>query len=430
MMAIPPWTYGLLRRGIVDVAKKASETETVERLKKQASELLQDLPEAAAKGIDAVLKKTDLGKKNDGSQSSQKKPFEGPIINASGTLFHPLGTGSSMPTSAIELSKELLASDISSSMINQINFQDRIQKLIPEDIQHSICITHNITSAITLLATRNPSQTILIDKTQQEVDINGLPLSNFLERLTNTESLDKSDGANTARDTREAHSEFVAQTAPSSGSSQRVVGDQVARILLAETCSLEENPPHRIPSCWSLLRGDFDWMILPGNTIAGGPDCGLIIGPKEEVDQLRSHHLWPCCEASEITMLMMLVTMEIGRRDPDSIPVHALLRTSLDNIRSRTERLATRIGCNERIVECQTTEGEARLRESQDWTLPSQQLRLRHQSMEAEKWCRLLSEDYPSILSSIEDHKLCIDLRWVHPADDAKLGEILGGEIR
>ena len=48
-MALPPWTIELLRRGITDVARKASEPETIEKVKNQATEILQDLPQTAAK---------------------------------------------------------------------------------------------------------------------------------------------------------------------------------------------------------------------------------------------------------------------------------------------------------------------------------------------------------------------------------------------
>ena len=87
-MGIPP-TLQLLRRGITDVAKKASETEAVERLKKQASEILQDPPEAAAKA--------SSGKQipNINPRHPKRKTIEAipPVINASGTLLNPLGLG-------------------------------------------------------------------------------------------------------------------------------------------------------------------------------------------------------------------------------------------------------------------------------------------------------------------------------------------------
>ena len=90
-MGIPPWTLQLLRRGITDVAKKASETEAVERLKKQASEILQDLPEAAAKGIDAIIRKADSEHQSETSKTRKTIEAIPPVINASGTLLNPLG---------------------------------------------------------------------------------------------------------------------------------------------------------------------------------------------------------------------------------------------------------------------------------------------------------------------------------------------------
>ena len=62
-MALPPWTIELLRRGLSDVARRASEPETLEKLKTQATEILQDLPQTAARGIDAVMRSAEAGKK-------------------------------------------------------------------------------------------------------------------------------------------------------------------------------------------------------------------------------------------------------------------------------------------------------------------------------------------------------------------------------
>ncbi len=42
-MALPPWTVELIRRGLTDVARKAGDGETLEKIKSQATEMLSDL---------------------------------------------------------------------------------------------------------------------------------------------------------------------------------------------------------------------------------------------------------------------------------------------------------------------------------------------------------------------------------------------------
>ena len=46
-----------------EVARKASDPETLEKLKAQATEILQDLPETAARGINAVMRSAEAGKR-------------------------------------------------------------------------------------------------------------------------------------------------------------------------------------------------------------------------------------------------------------------------------------------------------------------------------------------------------------------------------
>ena len=428
-MAIPPWTYGLLRRGITDVAKRASETEAVERLKQQASDLLQELPEVAAKGIDAVLKKTEVGKKSIENWSKRQSPFQGPIINASGTLFHPTGTGSSMSNAAIEIGKEILSGDLSSNSINYKNFDQRLQRTVPESLGYSICIAHNLDAAITLVGTQDRNQTIAIHENQKNIEIAGMPLIERLKTLTQMRVVGIDEYESSEKSPEDSGIELWVQNNRSPAPTRRMNAPHSPRMIIANLCSLAEKSRHQIPSCWSLLKDDRDWVITPGNRILGGPECALIIGPKQALSELRNHHLWPSLKASEAVSLMMLVTMELGLANPDGVPIQALLNTSLDNVRSRTERLAIRIGSTETIQECRVKEGEAYLSSDQQWTLPSQQLLLRHQSLNADQWNRKLIDDYPCVLTTVNEDKLCVDLRWVHPADDAKLGEIFGGTV-
>ncbi|MEM6468909.1 MAG: hypothetical protein AAF802_05020, partial [Planctomycetota bacterium] len=55
-MKLPPWAIEAIRNGVADVAKKASDPNTIQKVKLQAAELLRDLPENASRGIDAIVK--------------------------------------------------------------------------------------------------------------------------------------------------------------------------------------------------------------------------------------------------------------------------------------------------------------------------------------------------------------------------------------
>ena len=49
--------------------------------------------------------------------------------------------------------------------------------------------------------------------------------------------------------------------------------------------------------------------------------------------------------------------------------------------------------------------------------------------MSAATWRQELIEDSPSVIANVDGDDLCLDLRWIAAADDAKLGEAIGGRI-
>ena len=126
---------------------------------------------------------------------------------------------------------------------------------------------------------------------------------------------------------------------------------------------------------------------------------------------------------------MILVTLELASSNADLIPVRALLSTGEENLRARAERLATRLSGSDRIKSCQVTAEDARLSAQGRWRFPSRQVRLRHATLSADQWNRELLEELPAVITTVDGEDLCVDLRWIAPADDAKLGETLGGKI-
>ena len=110
-MALPPWTIELLRRGINDVARKASEPETIEKIKKQATEILNDLPQTAAKSIDAMMRTAEAGKKTVERWSRKHTTLSVPLLNGSGVLMNENGSGVPLTPEISEAGYELMLGD-------------------------------------------------------------------------------------------------------------------------------------------------------------------------------------------------------------------------------------------------------------------------------------------------------------------------------
>jgi L-seryl-tRNA(Ser) seleniumtransferase len=184
-----------------------------------------------------------------------------------------------------------------------------------------------------------------------------------------------------------------------------------------------------IPSVEAVLSAGADYVIIPGDGVCGGPACGILVGPTDELRRIQSSHAWDSLRASDAVQAMILVTLEMAASEPDRIPVRSLLSTAEQNLRARAERLATRLSGSDLIKSCQVTADDAKLTSEGRWRFPSRQLRVRHVSLEAATWQRNLQDELPAIMANVSGEDLCVDLRWISPADDARLGEALGGKI-
>ena len=171
-----------------------------------------------------------------------------------------------------------------------------------------------------------------------------------------------------------------------------------------------------------------DFVILPGDGVAGGPPCGLLVGRQPEVAWIQQSTAWPTLAARQATVAMMTVALELAAGGGDATPVGELISTSEENLRDRAERMATRLGGSDQISSCQIKADDAQLIRHGRWRFRSRQLLLRHASMTADAWASQLREELPAVLANVDGDDLCVDLRWISAADDGQLAETLGGD--
>ena len=59
------------------------------------------------------------------------------------------------------------------------------------------------------------------------------------------------------------------------------------------------------------------------------------------------------------------------------------------------------------------------------WKFPSRQIRIRHRTLSSENWASRLIKQDPSVIASVMEDDLVIDLRWIPASEDAQLAEAL-----
>lgn len=93
------------------------------------------------------------------------------------------------------------------------------------------------------------------------------------------------------------------------------------------------------PDAATSLRAGATLVTASGDKLLGGPQAGLVLGEESAVERLRRHPLARALRVDKLT----LAALEATLRGPMP-PVRAALRLSADQLRPRTDRLATALG--------------------------------------------------------------------------------------
>ncbi len=429
-MALPPWTVELLRRSLADVAKRASEPETLQRIKAQAAELLSELPETAARSLDRVMRTAESNKESVRRWTRKHTALCVPMLNATGTLLHPEGTGVPIADEAISAGVDMIRGDAILGDTMQERLDRRFARLVGSD--RSVVVTESFTATLGWLTMLLPDHELVLHRHHSVRLPSGESLASAIPMVTEigaSDSVDEKDFAE-VDDTKpmgiiQADVGGAAREVISLGKRAQPTL-QIAILPIATFAAIDvAGISSPLPSALGMLDAGFDLVVLNGAGVAGGPHCGVIVGRSSLVDGMKSCHTWEMVGSNAAlgpaSATMMLVTLEAAATSPESLPIGALLQTSEENLKGRAERMALRLSSSESIASNQVTASPAKLTASGRWTLPSRQVRLRHRNLPATDWAIKLREQIPSIWANVDGEEVVVDLRWVSPADDAKI---------
>ncbi|TWU36122.1 hypothetical protein [Novipirellula artificiosorum] len=430
-MAIPPWTVELLRRGLNDVARRASEPETIEKLKTQATEILNEIPQTAARGFDAVMRATEVGRKNVQKWSQKQTAVTIPLINASGILSTPLGTGVPVSADAVDAAYACLHGDIRSDHDAVERLRRNLHRYLPDAPAYDIAVTNNFPAALVAFVIGSSQEDLVVHRSQSIRLRSGVSLVDTMNALVPiVQEVGANDGIEMSDfDDFDSFCLILADNQATQPPNILDFGDrQVTQVVVLPVATLCQSDQADLPSVEQTLSQGADLVLVAGGGVFGGPECGILIGKKERLDAITSTAIWPSFSAGNAVLAMLASTLQdstrvIGR----ALPIEELMRTSEENLRTRCERLATRLSGSDSIKTCQVTAESALVTPKGRWRFPSRQVRVEHQTLSAKEWADRLREDLPTLIVGFDDHAISVDLRWVSPASDAKIGELLGG---
>ncbi|MEP6495823.1 MAG: L-seryl-tRNA(Sec) selenium transferase [bacterium] len=164
-------------------------------------------------------------------------------------------------------------------------------------------------------------------------------------------------------------------------------------------------------------------LTMSGDKLLGGPQAGLVLGPRDALDRIRKNPLTRSYRVDKLTLAALEATLTLYR-DPmrafRDVPVLAQITTDVASLRRRAQEIVSTYG----LARVEITDSEASVGGGAFPTahIPSIALSI---AGPADKIEQGLRAGDPPLVCRIADGRVLIDLRTIFPADDALVAAAL-----
>jgi L-seryl-tRNA(Ser) seleniumtransferase len=157
-------------------------------------------------------------------------------------------------------------------------------------------------------------------------------------------------------------------------------------------------------------------VTMSGDKLLGGPQAGIVLGPRDAIDRVRKNPLTRSYRVDKLTLAALEATLALYRdpaRARREIPALAQLTCAVDDLRARAERLRrTLAGVRVDVVDSDASVGGGAFPTAR---IPSIALAIDGPAAEIE--ARLRAGD-PPLVARVLDGRVLIDLRTVFTSED------------
>ncbi len=177
------------------------------------------------------------------------------------------------------------------------------------------------------------------------------------------------------------------------------------------------------PTVQESLTAGVDLALFSGDKLLGGPQCGVIAGRADLVDQLRSHPLARALRVDKLTIAALNATLAsyAAGTAQDEVPIWAMLGTHADRVRRRARRWARAAGAAGAVTASETMIGGGSL---PGQSVPTWCAAIRP-PLGADHLATTLRLGQPAIVGRIERDALLLDPRTVPESSDGAVAEAL-----
>ncbi len=171
-----------------------------------------------------------------------------------------------------------------------------------------------------------------------------------------------------------------------------------------------------------------DLVAASGDKLLGGPQCGILLGRKELIEQIRRDPLFRTYRVDKMTYAVLEATLHqyLARRTSE-IPILRMLGVWADEIAQRCARVVEAVKSEGLRVEVIATESVLGGGTAPKARVKSFAVAISHQDSSAGDLLRMLRECEPPVIARIEDDRVVLDLRTVDESHDVLLVRMLRG---
>ncbi len=169
-----------------------------------------------------------------------------------------------------------------------------------------------------------------------------------------------------------------------------------------------------------------DLVAASGDKLFGGPQCGMLIGKREIIDQIRKDPLFRTYRVDKLSYAALEGTLQHYLADAwNEIPILRMIQRSAHDIAARCEQVAAAIRNRTLFVEVAEVESVLGGGTAPTARVRSYAVSLKHAGLTAEECLSALRRLDPPVIGRIADDRVLLDLRTVEPEHDEHLIQAL-----
>jgi L-seryl-tRNA(Ser) seleniumtransferase len=172
------------------------------------------------------------------------------------------------------------------------------------------------------------------------------------------------------------------------------------------------------PTPAEAVRRGVDLVCFSGDKLFGGPQAGLIAGRRRMIAALGREPFFRAVRCDKLILSALEATVEAGLRGGPATPVVAMMRTTIEDLRLRAQRIVEAL--DDTPLHCRIAEGRSQMGGG---TLPRSELasitlRVTHDTLAPQELASRLRLRPLPLIGRVARGALTLDLRTIFPRQD------------